>query len=68
MIFLFLGLPSSFEKVLAILTGLVIIAFAYRLRLKDPAQKADTYVDSAATPPAAQNYQASNAPSNDVSK
>ena len=35
MVFLFLGLPQSWEKVLAILTGVVIIAFAYRIRFRD---------------------------------
>jgi hypothetical protein len=35
MIFLFLGFPSSWEKALAILTGLLIIFLAYRIRFKE---------------------------------
>jgi hypothetical protein len=34
-VFLFLGLPSSWEKVLSLLTGLLIIVMAYRIRLKE---------------------------------
>jgi hypothetical protein len=35
MVFLFIGFPSSWEKAFAILTGLVIIVFAYRIRFKE---------------------------------
>ena len=35
MVFLFLGFPSSWEKVFAILTGLLIIFLAYRIRFKE---------------------------------
>ena len=35
MIFLFLGFPSSWEKALAILTGLLIIVIAYRIKFKE---------------------------------
>jgi cell division protein FtsW (lipid II flippase) len=39
MIFLFLGFPASWEKAFAILTGLVIIIFAYRIKFKETAPK-----------------------------
>jgi len=35
MIFLFLGFPSSWEKALAILTGLLVIVMAYRIKFKE---------------------------------
>ena len=35
MIFLFLGFPSSWEKALAIMTGLLIIVIAYRIKFKE---------------------------------
>jgi cytoskeletal protein RodZ len=35
MIFLFLGFPSSWEKVFAILTGLLVIFMAYRIKFKE---------------------------------
>jgi hypothetical protein len=35
MIFLFLGFPSSWEKAFAILTGLLIIVIAYRIKFKE---------------------------------
>ena len=35
MVFLFIGFPYSWEKALAILTGLIIIIFAYRIRFKE---------------------------------
>jgi len=35
-VFLFLGFPSSWEKVLAIATGLLIISMAYRIKFKEP--------------------------------
>ena len=35
MVFLFLGFPSFFTKSLAIITGLIIVIFAYRIRFKE---------------------------------
>ena len=35
MVFLFLGFPSSWEKALAILTGLLVIFMAYRIKIKE---------------------------------
>jgi hypothetical protein len=35
MVFLFLGFPSSWEKALAILTGLLVIFIAYRIKFKE---------------------------------
>jgi len=35
MIFLFLGFPYSLEKILAILTGILVIFMAYRIKLKE---------------------------------
>ncbi len=37
MFFLFIGIPSSWEKVLAILTGILVIFMAYRIKFKDGA-------------------------------
>lgn len=37
MVFLFLGFPSFFIKALAIITGLGIIVFAYRIKFKEAA-------------------------------
>ena len=35
MAFLFLGFPSSWQKILAILTGLLVIFMAYRIKIKE---------------------------------
>jgi len=51
MVFLFLGFPSSWEKVFAILTGLLIIFLAYRIRFKEAVpSKESVFTDS--MPPA----------------
>lgn len=34
MAFLFLGFPSSWDKLFAVITGIVIVVFAYRLKLE----------------------------------
>lgn len=53
MVFLFLGFPSSWDKGLAILTGLIIIVFAYRIRFKEAPPKGAGFTDSAAAVPTA---------------
>jgi cell division protein FtsW (lipid II flippase) len=48
MVFLFLGFPSSWEKAFAILTGLVIILFAYRIKFKENTlARGSSFTDSA---------------------
>jgi hypothetical protein len=46
MVFLFLGFPSSWQKILALLTGLILVVFAYRIRFKEAVKPADTFTDS----------------------
>ena len=46
MAFLFLGFPSSWEKGLAILTGLVLIIMAYRIRFKETPPKEAAFIES----------------------
>jgi len=51
MVFLFLGFPSSWEKVFAILTGLLIIFLAYRIRFKEAVpSKESVFTDSSSRP------------------
>jgi hypothetical protein len=51
MIFLFLGFPSSWEKVLAILTGLLVIFLAYRIKFKEASPpKEPAFTDSSSRP------------------
>ena len=42
MIFLFIGFPSSWEKAFAILTGLLVIAVAYRIKFKETQPTAES--------------------------
>ncbi len=48
----FLGVPSSWFKIIGLLTGLVVIAFAYRIRFRD-SRSAETFSDSRPSAPAA---------------
>jgi hypothetical protein len=46
-IFLFLGFPSSWEKALAALTGLLVIFLAYRIKFKEASPpKEPAFADS----------------------
>jgi uncharacterized membrane protein YfcA len=47
-LFLFLGFPSSWEPWIAVLTGLVIIIFAYRMKFKENAEAVAPVVPAAA--------------------
>lgn len=44
-IFLFLGFPSRYEKILAIVTGLLIMIVAYRIRTPRSTEQSDTFVE-----------------------
>jgi hypothetical protein len=60
MVFLFIGFPSSWEKVLAILTGLLVIFLAYRIKFKEtmpPKEPAFTDSLSPAGSTASPSYQ-----------
>lgn len=46
MIFVFLGIPSLWTKILAILTGLIIIAVSYNIPPKDIKDKADNFIEN----------------------
>ncbi|MDE2188594.1 MAG: hypothetical protein KGJ35_02605 [Patescibacteria group bacterium] len=46
MVFLFLGIPATWEKILAILTGLFIIVIAYRIRFNSLQKPADSFSES----------------------
>ena len=53
MIFLFIGFPSSWEKALAILTGLLVIAMAYRIKFKETQLTAESsFTDNLSAKPA----------------
>jgi hypothetical protein len=48
MIFLFLGLPSSWHEIIAVVTGLIIVAVSYTLPapIKPENQFKDTFVEN----------------------
>ena len=47
MIFLFLGFPSIWHKVIALVSGLIIIAIAYNIPQEQKEQKTDLSSDTA---------------------
>ena len=60
MVLPFLGFPYSWKQALYVLTGLGVIVFAYRIKFKEIAPKAETFVDSTPTasePSAPSSYQ-----------
>jgi len=46
MIFVFLGVPSSWHKVIAIITGIIIIAIAYNISPKENKNTIDTFIEN----------------------
>lgn len=49
-VFLFLGFPSSWEKVLAILTGILVIFMAYKIKFKEnSAANGSSFTDNLST-------------------
>ena len=46
MIFVFLGVPSSWHKVIAIITGIIIIAIAYNISPKENKNTVDTFIEN----------------------
>ena len=50
MVFLFLGFPSTWDKWLAVITGILIIAIAYKMNpeKKAPATAADAHSETSA--------------------
>lgn len=49
MVFLFLGVPSFWHKVIALISGLIVIAIAYNLppeQRKGPVNKSSVFVEN----------------------
>ena len=49
MVFIFLGIPSSWHKIIAIVTGIVIIAIAYNIPPKENRNTADSFTENTKT-------------------